>query len=199
MNKKIKFVMLFLIEIFIVTGCQLNNQDPIKEKDDIIITDFPCYTTSVETYFYEKDNNIYMLGYAPNINVFLKNESYDLIEAMKMGIITLEDLDNYNYSVIDNSSGEYQISYLDKDTYNNIEKYDTSNIEDKIMLKNTDCSDILSKKYFYEDENYKYYSTATITVYYNNKEYTLSEAIEESIISLHQLKEVNFDYQKEEK
>ena len=202
MKNIFEVIILVLIGIFILTGCSLNNSKSTEvKKENIILTDFPCYRNSAIFNFYEKDEKIYSFGYQPNIEVFIGNKKYNIASTMKMGIITLEDLNNFNYryKVNDNSNDKYHVDYVNQKKYEDLKSYDISNIGKKILLKNAGCSKHDNKNYFYEDDNYKYYSDMLIKVYYDKREYQLKEAIEESLISLEELKKVNYEYYKEEK
>lgn len=162
------------------------------------------YTYNKIEYYYDCSNNTYTL----NIN----NEIVSLNKALQSGLITINKLKELGLNIIENEikdvkkdeieikdSNKVTIEKNDNIKIDNTNKDTTETIKNSpelVTIKNNNKNQ--SQVIIYKDNSYEYYyytpNNADYSIKYNNKYYTIKDAIDKNIITLSSLQGLGLEY-----
>lgn len=179
----------------------------IKENNKCSTKVEKIYTYNKVEYYYDCSDHIYTLK--------IGNENISLSKALESGKVTINTLKELGLNVIskeikDNKKEEVEIkkenevtTEKENDTKIDIKKDDNidnyiSNKPELVYIKSNNTSQKIVT--IYKDSTYEYYyytpSNGDYNIKYQNKYYTISDAINKNIITLSSLQGLGIDYYK---
>lgn len=160
------------------------------------------YTYNKIEYYYDCSNDSYLLD--------INNETISISKALQSGAVTIDKLKELGLNITTKEI-KNEITEVKKEENVKIEKDDESKIDapadnneiiinspELVFIKNNNSSQIMVT--IYQDNNYEYYyytpNNGDYSIKYNNKYYTIKNALNKNIITLSSLQGLGLDYYK---